>query len=569
MDLLSGLMTGRLAAMAGTPGPTDDYWYQPVGAVTAAGMQIDAHGARKISAWYRGRDLLATSLAMLPLQVYRRLPGSEGREAMPQHPLYDVLHRKPNAWQNAFEYRREAMCHVIDHGWHYAELVEGPRGFVDQLRPIDPTRVRPEQVDSGPNRGRWLFHIRHPKTGQTTTKTQDEVFYLRGVDGKGILEYARDSLGLGLTLEHYASKLFSRGAMNGGILEPPPGPLNEDAMKLAATSFKTALGDWHMPRVLPPGTKWHTSTMEPEKAQFILSRKFTVVDIARWLGLPAHMLGEVETAGVTGLEQRGQEFVTFSLGGWLSLWEFGINDQLILRPETYFAEFTRDALVRGDIAVRWEAYVSSVNAGIQTPNEVRRKENLPALPDGDRLREPQNITGRGAKGGPQDNRRPGRSGDPDDDRARAIVTESAERVQRKERFALEKEQARKTPAGFEAFVVQFYEGHVDLVSQSLLIPQAQARLYCESHRDDILRDGLSAMETWTPGELVALALDMPLADRILEAVTRLSEKPAQITLTTPPRGDMRREIRRDPKTGLVTAVIDRAVRTHGETATTE
>lgn len=515
MSLLASVMTGQFLATAKTPGPDDDFWYQPVGTLTAAGLRIDDAGARKISAWYRGRDILATSLAMLPFGVYRRLPDDQGHEAAPTHPLHDVIHRKPNAGEDSFTYRRQAMFDLIDHGWHYADIVEGPRGFVDQLHRIDPTRITPEQIAEGPTRGRWLFHERDPKTGRTTTKTQDEVFYLRGADGKGILDYARDSLGLGIVLQDYASKLFSRGAMNGGLLEPPPGPLNEEAMRASARSFNTSMGDWHMPRVLPPGTKWHPSSMEPEKAQFILSRKFTVVDIARWLGLPAHMLSEVETAGVTGLEQRGQEFVTFSLGGWLSLWEFATNDQLILRPETFFAEFTRDALARGELAVRWQTYVASVNAGIRTPNEVRQKENLRALPGGDKLREPQNITGRGAAGGPQDHRRPGRAGDPDDDdtRGRAIAVEAAARLLRKEIAAVQRLAVRHAADAdaFAAAVTAFYAKHAALVAETLQLPEAEAQAYCASQASQVLAGWVAALDTWKTEDyaagLAGLAID--------------------------------------------------------------
>src|SRR3990167_9072906 len=219
MDLLAGLLTGSLHA--GTPGPADDWWYSPVGTMTTSGLRIDAAGAQKISAWYRGRDILATSLAMLPLITYRRLPNNEGREPAPAHPLYDVLHRRTNHWQDAFQYRREAMFDVIDHGWHVAEIVPGPRGIVDQLQPIEPALVTPEQIASGPRRGRGL--------------TQDEVFFRRGACGKGILEHARESLGLGVVLESYASRLFSRGAMSCGIIQTP-GPVAQEAMTLMARS---------------------------------------------------------------------------------------------------------------------------------------------------------------------------------------------------------------------------------------------------------------------------------------------------------------------------------------------
>lgn len=502
MDLLAGLMTGQL--QASTPAPDADFWFQPVGAVTAAGMRIDAEGARKISAWYRGRDILATSLAMLPLGMFERLPDDEGRRAATRHPLHDVLHRQWNVGTDALQGKRQAVFDVIDYGWAYADMIDGPRGFVDQLMRIDPKLVTPEQVAEGPSRGRWLFHVRDAKTGQSKTKTQDEIFYLRGADGKGILDYARDSIGLGVTLETYASKLFSNGAMSGGVVTTP-GPMpDDDAMGRFARQFVTKPGSWHVPKVIPFGATFAPAMMEPEKAQMILSRKFTIVDIARWLGLPAHMLGEVETAGVTGLEQRAQEFVTYSLGPWLSLWEAAINHQLVLRPEVYYAEFNRDALVRGDLAARWEAYVASVNAGIVMPDEVRVKENLPKVGGkASELRDPANITGRGAKGGPQDNQRPGRTGDgaidPRLEQAQAITRASAARLLEKEVNAV-RSMAVQNASNQDAFaeaVTNFYAERVPTIMEALVISEKAASEYCAGQAAQLLNGHwVTATELW-------------------------------------------------------------------------
>lgn len=514
MGVLDALVTGGLHA-SGIPGPTDDYWFtNRGGGVTAAGLKMDAAGARKMSAWYRGRDILATSLAMLPLQGYRRLPDDQGREVASSMPLYDTLHRKPNNWQDSFQWRREAMFDVIDHGWHYSKIIAGPRGFADRLERIDPTTVTPELVDTPALGKRWIFTVRDPKGGAPKTYTQDEVFYLRGADGKGILEYARDSLALGIVLENYASKLFARGAASGGFVESA-GPMpDKDAMKRFAEQFLTPIGDWHMPKVIPFGAKFNATMMEPEKAQMILSRKFSVIDICRWLGLPAHMLNEVDTAGVTGLEQKGEEFTTFSLGGWLSMWEFAINDQLVLAPNVYYFEFSRDALSRGSLATRWAAYIGSVNAGIVEADEVRVKENLPKRGgNASKLREPQNITGRGAAGGPQDNQRPGREGDgADDSRAFAIVRSSAARALKLEVTAVQRLAVTNAANAdnFAAAIAEFYMGHQARVTEMLQLSEAEASAYCANQALLVLGDWMNALEQFRTDDyvqsLAALAL---------------------------------------------------------------
>lgn len=506
MDLLASLFAGSERMQ---PGPTDDFWYGPIGAMTQAGLRVDEEGAKKISAWFRGRDILSTSLAMLPLPIYRRLPSDQGRDKAPTQPLYDVLHRKPNSWQDSFQWRRQAMCHLIDHGNHYSRIVAGPRGFADQLHPIaDPRTVTPELLGSG----RKVFHIRDAKTGATKTKTQDEVFHLcgasdDGVVGKGILEYARESLGLGLALHSYASRLFSQGVLHGGVITVP-GTLDPEAARRMAASFVTSASKWHSPKVLEQGATYAAAGLDPEKAQFILSRKFSVNDIARWLGLPPHMLADLERSTNNNIEHQGQEFVDYSLGPWLTLWEFAINDQLMLRPETYFAEFTRDALVRGDIATRWAAYVSSVNAGIVAINEVRTKENLTKVPGGDVPREPKNITG--SQSFPNRDRRP----EPREDRAQAIATEAAARLLRKEIRAIQQRAVKHAADGdaFASAVTGFYADHVALVAQTLQVDQATAHTYCRGQAAQILGEvGLSALETWAApyyaAGLAAWALD--------------------------------------------------------------
>jgi len=392
MGLFDRLFGGLSAS---TPGPADDFWYNPVGTMTPSGQRVDTESARKISAWYRGRDILATSLAMMPLKVFQRLPNDAGAEPASDQPLYDILHDKPNTWQDAFVWKRQATFHVIDHGNHYSRIMEGPRGFADQLHPFeDPTVVTPELNRST---GRILYHVRQ-KDGTTKTYTQDEIFHLRGpsddgVVGKGILKFARESIGTAAAVESYASRIFSQGVLPGGYIKVPA-LLNDEASKRMAASHVTSEQNWHMPKVLEQGAEFHESKISPEDFQMLLSRKFTIDEMARWLGVPRMML-ENSDPSYGNADQFSLNFVKFTMGGWMSMWEFACNDQLILNRRRFFVEFVRDALERADLGTRSEANEQAINAGWRTVNEVRRSENLPRIPgEADKLRIPQNITGK-------------------------------------------------------------------------------------------------------------------------------------------------------------------------------
>jgi HK97 family phage portal protein len=533
MGLISRLFQGDLRAT--TPGPADDYWYEPRGAMTAAGMRVDSEGAQKISAWYRGRDILATVLAMLPLPLYERLPNDGGANIARAHPLYDVLHDKPNASQDSFQWRRQAMYHLIDHGNAYNWIVPGVRGPVDQLEPILPTLVTPKRVKTGAYRGRILYDIRDADTGQTTTHTQAEIFHLRGasddgVKGRGILESARTSLGTALATESYAALIFGKGTMNGGVIENP-GLLNDEASKRMAQSFITAAGDWHIPKVLEQGSKFIPNTLTPEDAQMLLSRKFSIDDMARWLGVSRMML-ENNDPSFGNAEQFDRNFIGYSMGPWLSLWEFGIRDQLIVNPRRFFAQFQRGAFVRGDIAVRWNAHVQAVNAGIMSVDEVRSIEDLNTRGGkADELREPQNITGKpsvpdanaGADEPPAGKPTPKPPTAPPPDQgnkaqADAIAVEAAARLLRKEIAAVQKMAVRHAgdEDAFVMAVTEFYVKHAGLVAVTLQIPPADADRYCAGQANQVCNgDWLAALATWKSDDFAAglagLALDVEMA----------------------------------------------------------
>jgi HK97 family phage portal protein len=476
MDLLAQLFASE------TTGPDADFWYSPVGTMTGAGVKVDPDGAKKISAWYRGRDLLATSLAMLPLPLLEVLPDGKGTMPATSHPLYDVLHRKANATVDAFRWKRQQMYDLIDHGNGFNWITVGHTWSLDR---IDPTLVT---VDK--QRARTYFHVRDAKTNLTTVHTHDDIFHLEGEEGKGILERARESLGLTLVTEQYASRIFSKGILSGGTIEVP-GQMSVESARAMAQSFVTAGGEWHMPRVLPMGAKLANNgdALTPEKAQMLLSRKFSVTEIARWLGVPPHMIGDLDRATFSNIEHQGQEFVTYYLGSWLSLFEFAINDQLVFQPKRFKAEFKRDALVRGDISARWQAYTAAVTTGTFTRNEIRELENRNPLPGLDKPLDPAHLTGK----------QPAKKGGADNSaKAQAIAQGAAGRVLRKEIAAVQKLAVRHAANGdaFAAAVTEFYQGHAAIVADTLQMSEQASSEYCAGQAAQALGSWVDAVQLW-------------------------------------------------------------------------
>jgi phage portal protein BeeE len=105
------------------------------------------------------------------------------------------------------------------------------------------------------------------------------------------------------------------------------------------------------------------------------------------------MVQDLTRSTYSNIEVQGTEFVQHCLLPHLKRWEAAISRDLIVDDETYFAEHSVSGLLRGDHASRSAYYVSALQNGWMTVNEIRELENLnPIGPEGDKHFIQQNMT---------------------------------------------------------------------------------------------------------------------------------------------------------------------------------
>lgn len=503
--LLTSLLHGQpLASYGGAWAPDDDRWYgRTPGAASLAGVAISEDTARAISTVYRCVAILGGLVGYLPLMVYRWRPD-DGKDRAANHPLWDLLHDAPNGWQTSFEWRELGMNHLLMRGNFYNEIIPGPRGFVDQLKPLHPDTVAVKQLDSG----RLTYAVRR-RSGQTDVLVQDQVFHVRGpskdgITGLDVITLMRESLGLAGAAESFGARTFRDRPMMSGILKHP-GKLDDEASKRMAESFRVATSgaNAHAPAVLEDGVDWVSVGITPEQAQYLELRHFQIADIARWFGVPLQLLGETEksTSWGSGIESLMIGFVIHTLAPWLKRWEQAIARDLILASDVYFAEFTVEALLRGDTKSLYEAFaIATGGRGWMAPNEVRGRLNLNPIPGYDEIaREAQGA----ASSGQSVSAPPPRQNAV----ARAIVHATAERLVRKEIAAVTKAAERRAsaPEAWHEAVIDFYVRHVDDLGRDLKLSEADAVAYTGAHRDALLAAGLGVIDDWTNNAARALA----------------------------------------------------------------
>lgn len=510
MALVSRLMAPDIQANA-RPGPTEDFWYEPVSIFSTAGVRVGPETAMRCSAVYAACKVISESAGMIPLIMYQRLDNG-GKERARQHPLYDVLRWEPNELQTANEFWKLMIVMALLWGRAYAEIIPGQRGFADSLMPLPPNRTR--QIIE---RNRVTYEVTEDN-GSRRILLADDVFVVPGlqldvVTGLGIPEAARDVIGLALALEQYGARFFSQSSMPGGILTHP-GNLSEEAAKRLAASWQAArsgLNNAHKVAVLEEGTSYTPTVMSGEDAQMDETRSRQVVEVSRYFRVPLHKINDLTRATFSNIEEQSLEFVTDTLMPWTTTIEQRIRKQLIIAKDRYFAEFLLDDLLRGKASERSQVYRNYVEIGVMSRNEVRIKENMNPLPGLDEPTVAANI-------GSVPN--PGREQDDDDepprrraevDRGTKIAARMAKRLVDREVVAITKaaRRAASDTESFHGWLEEFYAEHVSLVMDNMQVDEDDAREWCEAQKADVLNFGISVLETWPddrPSRLAQIAL---------------------------------------------------------------
>ncbi|HZJ70721.1 MAG TPA: phage portal protein, partial [Planctomycetota bacterium] len=146
--------------------------------------------------------------------------------------------------------------------------------------------------------------------------------------------------------------------------------------------------------VTEEGIKIEKAGIPPDDAQFLETRKFQTLEVARWFNVPPHKLRDLERATFSNIEQQSIEFVSDSLMPWLVKWEKELWRKLIrpMEQRQQFVKFTVDGLLRGQTVERYQAYAVGRQWGWLSPNDILELEDKNGIgAQGDIYLVPQNM----------------------------------------------------------------------------------------------------------------------------------------------------------------------------------
>jgi HK97 family phage portal protein len=351
--------------------------------MSVAGVPVTADSALTFASVFACVRVLAESVSSLPLILYRRGPD-RGKDRATDHPLYSILHDAANDDTTSQQLFESIMVNTLLWGNGCAQIVPAANGSVGELWPLLSKYLQISRKD-----GELIYDYSEP--GRARVFQRWEIFHvpgltLNGATGLSVLGYWRRAIGLGLVLDSFSEAFYEHGA-NPGVVIEHPGVLSPEAKENIINSWiehHAGVENANRPEVLQEGMKLNTYGMPLEDAQFIELKKFQAIEVARLFRVQPHKIGILDNASFSNIEHQGLEFVTDSLRPWLVRIEKRTSLDLLLKQERrdYFAEFLVDALLRGDLLSRYQAYAIGRTWGWLNADDIREKENMNPLPNG-------------------------------------------------------------------------------------------------------------------------------------------------------------------------------------------
>jgi len=391
MSYLSGTRSEQRAAS------TTQVWRDPAltmffgGAVSNAGTSVSADTAANYSPFWQAVRLISETIASLPIHVYRKVGDS--RVIIDDIGVGDMLRIAPNSEMSAMQFRASWITHALIHGNGYAEIERDTLGRPTRIWLLNPTSISVERASDSS-----IIYGYQMTGGQRIYLPADDVLHLPGpgtdgVVGLSIIRQARQAIGLGLAAEQFGSQFFGSGGRPSGVLEHP-GRLSDDARARLRGDWErlhAGIDNAHRVAILEEGMKWSTTSIPPDDAQFLQTRKFQIEEIARWFNLPLSKLRSPESSSYNSLEQENLAFLSETLRPWLVRIEQEIRRKLLDDPSTY-VEHKVEGLLRTDISARYSAYSIGRQWGWLSVNEIRALEGLDPVDGGDIYLSPLNMT---------------------------------------------------------------------------------------------------------------------------------------------------------------------------------
>lgn len=333
---------------------------------------------------------ISSDIGKLPFSLRRRESG-----VWVELPDPPAVLRRPNSFQTEAQFREYWLLTKLINGNAYILKRRDERGRVTDLYVLDPERVLPMVSDAGE-----VFY--QLQTDRLSTLPDgypadqlivpaSEIIHDRCMTvhhplvGVPPLAAAHWPALKNMKIMRSATEFFANNAQPGGILTAPAG-MTEDDAKAVQEYWTTNFQGSNSGKVAIVGAdmKFTPFAMKSIDAQMVEQMRYSDEQICQPFGIPPFKVGIGTIPSGLGVDGLNQLYYADALQTHIEHMETLIDEGLdIRRPEG--VELDLEPLLRMDEAKRAEVESKLVSGKIKTPDEARKRFNLPHTGGGDTL----------------------------------------------------------------------------------------------------------------------------------------------------------------------------------------
>ncbi len=360
------------------------------------GIDDTKEDSRSEATYFACLKVLSEAVGKLPLKLLRHTEN-DGIEAAQDHPLWYVLHDRPNPYQGAAIFWSTVEINRNHYGNAYVWIQGAGKNM--RLWILPPTDVEVWYDNAMILADVPDIYYLYSAGGRVYRFGSEEILHFRssntldGIVGISVRDQLKTTIDSGQKSQKLINNLYDSGFTAKAVLQYT-GSLNDANVKAFVSGIESfAKGKYKADGItgiipIPLGAQLTPLNIKLADNQFIELRQYTALQIASAFGIKPYQIGDYTKSSYSSAEAQQLSFLVDTLLYNLKQYEEELTYKLLSADDVqhgYYCKFNVDSMLRADFKTKIETLSKATNNFLMTPNEARLKLDLGRINGGDKL----------------------------------------------------------------------------------------------------------------------------------------------------------------------------------------
>ncbi len=340
--------------------------------------------------------VLSEGIGKLPLKLLQYTDRNGVRSAR-EHPLYKVLHDRPNPYMSASVFWSTMEYNRNHYGNAYAWIQGAGKGTQLWILPSNEVEIWYDDaciLSDIPD----IYYL-YSKGGKLYKFGSEEILHLKGsntldgIAGVSVQDQLKMTIGGNLKAQKMVNRMYESGFTAKAVLNYT-GSLSDQNVEILVKQVnayaKGELKEKGAENIIPMPLGFSLTPLNVKLGdnQFIEVKQYTALQIASAFGIKPYQIGDYTKSSYASAEAQQLSFYVDTLLYIIKQYEEELTYKLLTTEEIengLHFKFNVAVILRADLKTQIDSLSTAVNSFIYTPNEARALLDLEAKDGGDEL----------------------------------------------------------------------------------------------------------------------------------------------------------------------------------------